>query len=70
VRTLVEGISVTSRSTQGVKLINLSKKERLIGIERIVSLDEEGDEEVEGDSVDDESTHNLSEETIESDSTE
>ena len=53
-----------------MKLINLSKKERLIGIERIVSLDEEGDEEVEGGSVDDESAHNLPEETIESDTTE
>ncbi len=74
VRTKVAGVSVTSRSTQGVKLINLSKKEHLIGIERIVSLDEEGDDEVEEDSGDDESTQSpeesTEENTIENDSTE
>ncbi len=74
VRTKVAGISITSRSTQGVKLINLSKKEHLIGIERIVSLDEEGDDEVEEDSGDDESTQSpeesTEENTIENDSTE
>ncbi len=74
VRTKVAGVSVTSRSTQGVKLINLSKKEHLIGIERIVSLDEEGDDEVEEDSGDDESTQSPEEstedDTIENDSTE
>jgi DNA gyrase subunit A len=72
VRTLVAGISVTSRSTQGVKLINLSKKEHLIGIERIVSLDEEGDDEVEENGGDDESTQSSEENTEENtnDSTE
>jgi DNA gyrase subunit A len=45
VRTRVADISVTGRSTQGVKLINLSSQERLIGIERIVTLDEEDDAE-------------------------
>jgi len=74
VRTLVAGISVTSRSTQGVKLINLSKNEHLIGIERIVSLDEEGSDEVEKGSGDDASTQgseeNTEDNTIESDSTE
>ena len=63
VRTLVAGISVSSRSTLGVKLINLSKKEHLIGIERIVSLDEEGDDEAEEGSGDDESTHSPEENT-------
>ncbi len=74
VRTQVAGISVTSRSTQGVKLINLSKKEHLIGIERIVSLDEEGDDEAEEESGDDASTQGSEESTeditIENDSTE
>ncbi|MBG7602580.1 MAG: DNA gyrase subunit A [Gammaproteobacteria bacterium] len=72
VRTLVAGISVTSRSTLGVKLINLSKKEHLIGIERIVSLDEEGDDEAEEGSGDDESTQSPEENTEENtnDSTE
>jgi len=63
VRTRVAGISITSRSTQGVKLINLSKKEHLIGIERIVSLDEEEDDEVDGGSEDDASTQSPEENT-------
>jgi DNA gyrase subunit A len=32
------------RDTQGVKVINVSEGERLIGIERIASIDEDGDE--------------------------
>ncbi len=43
VRTAVDGISVLGRNTQGVKLINLSKKESLIGLERITE-DEQSDE--------------------------
>ncbi|MCH8530291.1 MAG: DNA gyrase subunit A [Saccharospirillum sp.] len=35
VRTSVEGISVLSRNTQGVKLIRLAEDERLVSIERI-----------------------------------
>ncbi len=41
VRTPVSGISVLGRNTQGVKLMSLSGGERLVGIERIVPLDEE-----------------------------
>ncbi len=44
VRTHVDDISQVSRSAQGVKLIRLNKQEKLIGIERIEALVEEGDE--------------------------
>jgi DNA gyrase subunit A len=45
VRTAVDGISVQGRNTQGVRLIRLDEGERLVGIERIESLDaaEEGE---------------------------
>jgi DNA gyrase subunit A len=39
VRTAVEEISVQGRNTQGVRLIRLAEGERLVGIERIESLD-------------------------------
>ena len=39
VRTAVEGISVQGRNTQGVRLIRLGEGERLVGIERIESLE-------------------------------
>jgi len=39
VRTPVDEISVQGRNTQGVRLIRLSEGERLVGIERIESLD-------------------------------
>jgi DNA gyrase subunit A len=49
VRTLVDGVSILGRNTQGVTLIRLSKGEKLIGIDRIENLDD--DESVlEGDS--------------------
>jgi DNA gyrase subunit A len=46
VRTAVDGISVQGRNTQGVRLIRLGEGERLVGIERIESLEgaEEGAE--------------------------
>jgi DNA gyrase subunit A len=43
VRTPVDEISVLGRNTQGVRLIRLADGERLTGIERIESLDAEGD---------------------------
>ncbi len=43
VRTPVDEISVQGRNTQGVRLIRLGEGERLVGIERIESL-EAGDE--------------------------
>jgi DNA gyrase subunit A len=44
VRTPVEGISLQSRNTQGVRLIRLSDEERLVGLDRIVSI-QDGEEE-------------------------
>ncbi|MGC1456933.1 MAG: DNA gyrase subunit A [Steroidobacteraceae bacterium] len=43
VRTPVDEISVLGRNTQGVRLIRLADGERLTGIERIESLETEGD---------------------------
>jgi len=50
VRTTVDEISVQGRNTQGVRLIRLGEGgERLVGIERVASLESAGDEvEVEG----------------------
>ena len=45
VRTPVEGISLQSRNTQGVRLIRLSDDDRLKGLERIESLPDQGEEE-------------------------
>ncbi|MFU8838116.1 MAG: DNA gyrase C-terminal beta-propeller domain-containing protein, partial [Thiohalomonadaceae bacterium] len=41
VRTRVDEISIVGRNTQGVKLINLTKNEKLIGLERIADSGEE-----------------------------
>jgi DNA gyrase subunit A len=45
VRIRVSDVSVMGRDTQGVKVIRVSEDERLIGIERIASIDANGDEE-------------------------
>jgi DNA gyrase subunit A len=42
VRTPVKDVSIVGRNTQGVKLINLTKNEKLVGLERV--LEEEQDE--------------------------
>jgi DNA gyrase subunit A len=44
VRTPVEGISVQGRNTQGVRLIRLSDEDRLVGLDRIISIQDDGDE--------------------------
>jgi DNA gyrase subunit A len=41
IRTSIEGINVISRNTQGVRLINLSNQEQLIGIARLPEVDED-----------------------------
>jgi DNA gyrase subunit A len=45
VRTPVKDVSIVGRNTQGVKLINLTKKEKLVGLERVLEV--EDDEELE-----------------------
>ena len=47
VRTRVDGISVVGRNTQGVTIIRLDKKEKVIGVDRIEGL--AGDDEDDGD---------------------
>ncbi len=47
VRTPVDDISTQGRNTQGVRLIRMSGDERLVGLDRIVTL--QGDDESEGD---------------------
>ena len=42
VRTLVDDVSVMGRNTQGVKMISLTKNEKLIGIARIEALEDNG----------------------------
>ncbi len=44
VRTPVDGISVQGRNTQGVRLIRVEEGDRLVGLDRIISLDEADDE--------------------------
>jgi DNA gyrase subunit A len=48
VRIRVSDVSVMGRDTQGVKVINVSEDENLIGIERIASIDTEDETEGEG----------------------
>jgi DNA gyrase subunit A len=47
VRTRVAEISVLGRNTQGVRLINLSKGEKLVGVERIVEEQEDDEDSAE-----------------------
>ncbi len=47
VRIRVSDVSIMGRDTQGVKVINVSDGERLIGIERIASMDSDEDEDTE-----------------------
>lgn len=44
VRTPVDGISVVGRNTQGVRIIRLDKGEKVIGVDRIEGLADEGEE--------------------------
>ena len=49
VRTRVDGISVVGRNTQGVTIIRLDKKEKVIGVDRIEGLagvDDENDDDI------------------------
>jgi DNA gyrase subunit A len=40
VRTPVKDVSLVGRNTQGVRLINLSNDERLVGLERVIEEDD------------------------------
>ena len=43
VRTPVAGISMQGRNTQGVRLIRLSDDDRLVGLDRIIPMQDDGD---------------------------
>ncbi|PHS70271.1 MAG: DNA gyrase subunit A [Methylophaga sp.] len=59
VRTPVKDVSIVGRNTQGVKLINLTKKERLVGLERVLEEDDDSDTDADTESGE---TENSSEE--------
>ena len=44
VRTPVKEVSIVGRNTQGVKLINLTKKEKLVGLERVLDVEEDDED--------------------------
>ena len=59
VRTRVDGISVVGRNTQGVTIIRLDKKEKVIGVDRIEGLNGEDENEIENDEIEsDDDTNN------------
>ena len=51
VRTRVDEISLVGRNTQGVKLINVQDGEKLIGIEKIESIDDDVDDDIDDDAT-------------------
>ena len=52
VRTPVKDVSLVGRNTQGVRLINLSNGEKLVGLERVIE-DEDEDVDLAIDNADD-----------------
>ena len=48
VRTRVDGISVVGRNTQGVTIIRLDKKEKVIGVDKVEGLAGEEEDDIEG----------------------
>ena len=41
IRTRTDDISVIGRNTQGVRLIRLSEDDKLLGMEKVISVDDE-----------------------------
>jgi len=56
VRTPVKDVSIVGRNTQGVKLINLTKKEKLVGLERVLEEEDTSESDLEADIDDTEDT--------------
>ncbi|EEF78598.1 DNA gyrase subunit A [Methylophaga thiooxydans] len=54
VRTPVKDVSLVGRNTQGVRLINLSKNEKLVGVERVLEDEEDAELPVVDDNTDSE----------------
>jgi DNA gyrase subunit A len=59
VRTRVDGISVVGRNTQGVTIIRLDKKEKVIGVDRIEGLIGEEEDESEQDAASDDADNEV-----------
>ncbi|NOT12672.1 MAG: DNA gyrase subunit A [Methylococcaceae bacterium] len=61
VRTRVDGISVVGRNTQGVTIIRLDKKEKVIGVDRIEGLigEDVQDDMVSSDDIDDDTNNEV-----------
>ena len=51
VRCAVENIRETNRGSKGVKLVNLSGKDNLVGVSEVIELDEEDSVNDEGESI-------------------
>jgi len=49
VRTKVDEISIVGRNTQGVRVIRLDKKEKVVGVDRVDGLDDEESDELQQD---------------------
>jgi len=49
VRTKVDEISIVGRNTQGVRVIRLDKKEKVVGVDRVDGLDDEESDELQDD---------------------
>ena len=45
IRTRTDDISVIGRNTQGVRLIRLSEDDNLLGMEKVISVDDDEEEE-------------------------
>ncbi len=60
IRTSIKGINVISRNTQGVKLINLSSGEKLIGIARLPEEEDQADDDQADDDQEDMNIEDLS----------
>ena len=58
VRTPVDGISIVGRNTQGVTIIRLEKKEKVIGVDRIEGLVGEEEEDIEQESASEDDAEN------------
>ena len=72
VRCELQNIRETSRGSKGVKLVNLSEKDRLVGVSEVVKLDEDDLEHENGTGFEDNTTlevvkdsQNLNEESDE-----
>jgi DNA gyrase subunit A len=65
VRTKVDEISIVGRNTQGVRVIRLDKKEKVVGVDRVDGLPD--DDEIDEDAVVDDDIATADDNTLASD---